>query len=69
MSKFSTTLSIVLKHWPIVTDENDQLVRNLATAFAMAGTSEEEIIEICGQLSEFKDAAFNRGLSAKAEYH
>jgi hypothetical protein len=61
MSKFKTALEQTLKHWPIRKTQNDELVRTLATAFALAGTKEEEIEKVCSLISDEYDNAFARG--------
>ena len=64
MSRFDTTLQIVIKHWPTKTDDQDPIVRKFAEIAALAGAEEQDIAEFCEQLSDFQDAAFQRGIDA-----
>lgn len=64
MSRFNTTLQITIKHWPTKTDDQDPMVRKFAEIAALAGAEEQDIAEFCGQLSDYRDSAFQRGIEA-----
>jgi len=55
------TLAIVLKHWPMVVTEKNELVERLTSAFHTANLSEAEIERICDLISYMSDDAFVRG--------
>jgi len=64
MSRYNTTLQIAINHWPTKTDVQDPLVRKFAEIATMAGIDEQDIEEFCDHLSNFQDAAFQRGVDA-----
>jgi hypothetical protein len=64
MSRFTTTLDITVNHWPTKTNDQDPMVRKFAEIAALAGIEEQDIAEFCEQLSNFQDAAFQRGVEA-----
>jgi hypothetical protein len=61
MDTFQIALTQTIKHWPLRTTQNNELVRALATVFAQAGTEEVEIELICNKISDELDGAFARG--------
>ncbi len=64
MSRFNTTLQITINHWPTKTDVQDPMVHKFAEIATMAGIDEQDIEEFCDHLSNFQDAAFQRGVDA-----
>jgi hypothetical protein len=64
MSRFNTTLQIIINHWPTKTDVQDPMVHKFAEIATMAGIEEQDIEEFCDHLSNFQDAAFQRGIEA-----
>jgi hypothetical protein len=64
MSRLTTTLDITVNHWPTKTNDQDPMVRKFAEIATMAGIDEQDIEEFCAHLSNFQDAAFQRGVDA-----
>lgn len=64
MSKYSIALSNVIKHWPFANCEDSPLVLKLSEQFALAGSSEEEIKDICNLISDEINDAFSNGINS-----
>lgn len=64
MSKFQRHLELWIKHYPVTKTENDSIIRNLANMSAISGSSEEDIIDICGSISDDNDNSFVNGVNA-----
>lgn len=57
-------VEMVKKHFPIQNPEGSPLFERIVDACFFAGYYESDIAELCDSLSDFSDAAFQRGVDA-----